>query len=277
MTTPAPGPRQFEWPAEVPWSQLGPEFTAAWGRPDGQFEPEHVEITGQTGSGKTYLLVALLQDRARLRGSAEVLVATKQADKTFALLGWPVVEDVKGVDRWEQVIFWPRTTLKGGERRAYHAQKIGELLDRLWQPAANVVVAFDEIGYVEELSPRIRSDVRMYWREGRSNGITVAAMKQRPIGVVRDQHSETRWKFVFPPADDDDMRRFSQLLGPPREWAPVLESLDQERHQFCIRNNVTREAYISWIDYPLHPVAAQARQDDRTAGQYLHGRRRRAA
>lgn len=275
MTSPAP--RGFEWPAIVPWSELGPEFVRNWGRPDGKAEPEHVEITGQTGSGKTYLLTDLLQQRARLRGSAEILVVTKQADRTLGLLGWPVVDTWKEVQRYGQVIYWPRTSETGAKRKAYHAKKIGELLDRLWQPDANVVLAFDEIGYIESLPGDIRETVRMYWREARSHGITLLAMKQRPVGVVRDQHSESRWKFVFPPADAGDMRRFAELLGQPREWAPVLESLDQEQHQFVVRNNVTREAYISWIDYPLRPVAAQAHQEDRSPREYLHGRRRPAA
>lgn len=268
----------FEWPAEVPWSELGPEFIASWGRTaEGTFEGQHIEVTGQNGSGKTYVLTALLQDRARLRGSAEILVATKAADRTLGLLGWPVVDDWKGVQRYEQVVFWPRTGLVGEEAEAYHEEKIYELLSRLWGADANVVVAFDEVGYIEGLSSRVRKLVRQYWREGRSHGISVIAMKQRPVGVVREQHSETRWKIVFPPADEGDMRRFAELLGQPRDWAPVLDSLDQEQHQFVIRNSVTREAYISWIDYPLRPVAAQAHQDDRAAGEYLHGRRRRAA
>lgn len=276
MTSPPPF-RGFEWPTEIPWSELGPEFTQSWGRPDGKAEPEMVEITGQTGSGKTYLLTDLLQGRARLRGSTEIMVATKAQDATFALLGWPIVDDWKGVQKYEQCIFWPRTSSIGEDAEKYHEAKIYDLLSRLWGPDANVVVAFDEIGYVEGLSARLRKLVRQYWREGRSHGITVIAMKQRPIGVVREQHSETRWKFVFPPADQGDMRRFAELLGQPKEWAPVLDSLDQERHQFVVRNSVTKQSYISWIDYKLAPVTAQAHQGDRSPREYLHGRQKRSA
>ena len=73
--------------------------------------------------------------------------------------------------------------------------------------------------------------------------------------MVRDQHSETRWKIVFPPADMGDMKRFAELLGRPRDWQPVLEDLDQERHEFVMRNNVTKRAYITWIDFPLEDLA----------------------
>jgi hypothetical protein len=260
----------FRPPEAVPWSELGPSFMAVWGRP----EPEHMEITGQTGSGKSYLLATLLQERALYRGTAEILVVTKQGDRTLERLGWPVAGEWAEVRRWRQAVFWPRTTATGGARQRYHEKQIYDLLTRLWQPDANVLVAFDEIGYVEGLSARLRAEIRMWWREARSNGITIVAMKQRPIGVVRDQHSETRWKCVFPPADRGDLDRFAELLGAPRDWAPVLDSLDQQQHQFVIRNSATREAYVSWVDYELEPVPAQAAQQP-AASAYGRARRRR--
>jgi nucleoside-triphosphatase THEP1 len=252
-------------PDRVPWSELGGDFIGKWGRADGNNEPEHVEITGQTGSGKTYLLIALLQERALLRGSSEILVATKRQDRVFSMLGWPVVDTWRELQRYRQALYWPQTGKVGIARKKFLREKIEDLLSRLWQPDANVVLAFDEIGTVEGLSAEVRELVRMYWREGRSHGISVVAMKQRPVGVVRDQHSESRWKFVFPPADDDDMRRFAQLLGPPKEWEPVLRSLDQEQHEFVVRNSVTKDAYISWIDYPLSPIAAQTPEGQEAA------------
>jgi nucleoside-triphosphatase THEP1 len=258
-------------PQRIPWSQLGGDFTAQWGRPDGKTEPEHVEITGQTGSGKTYLLTALLQERALLRGSAEIFLATKRQDRTFDLLGWPVVDSWRELQRYRWAMFWPQTSKIGSARKEYQRGKIEDLLAHLWQPDANVVLAVDEIARVEGLSKEVRELVRMYWQEGRSHGITMIAMKQRPVGVVRDQHSESRWKFVFPPADDDDMKRFAQLLGPPREWEPVLRGLDQENHEFVVRNNVTKDAYISWIDYPLAPIAAQTKEGQDAARGQQHG------
>lgn len=262
----------FVWPEEVPWSVLGPEFAQVWGRKDGKFEPEHIEISGQSGSGKTYFLGTILQERASARGSQTILLATKPWDDTIDLLGWPVVDDWRGIKKNRQSIFWPKTQLKGEAREKYHENKIYELLSGLWVPKANTVIAFDEVGYVEELSARLKKLIRMYWREARSQGITMGAMKQRPIGVNRDQHSESRWKGVFPPADQGDMDRFAELLGTRRDWAPVLDSLDQEKHQFVLRNTVTKAAYITWVDTELAPIPEQVKQPDRTAREYLFGR-----
>ena len=277
MATDQPG---IEWPEQVPWSELGPEFLEVWGRPKGKFNPEHVEITGQTGSGKSYVECSLLQQRADYRGSSEILIVTKEDDDTVPLLGWPVVGTWADLQKYEQAIFWPQTSLQGDERERFHEEAIYDLLTRMWHKGANTVIAFDEIGYVEDLpgpprrARRMKKLIRQYWREARTLGITIVAMKQRPIGVVRDQHSESRWKFVFPPADRGDMDRFAELLGHPKDWAPVLDSLDQEAHQFVVRNSLTREAYISWIDTELRPLPAQANQPDRDTRQYLYGRQR---
>jgi len=267
----------FEWPEEVPWSELGPEFARVWGNRNGKFMPEFIEITGQNGSGKTYFLATILQERARARDSSEIIVATKPDDDSLPLLGWPVTAEWKDVQKYRQCIFWPRTDKKGQAREAYHEEKIYDLLARLWTPEANTVLAFDEIGYVEELSARIKKMIRMYWREARSQGITIVAMKQRPVGVVREQHSETKWKAVFPPADRGDMDRFAELLGTHRDWTPVLESLDQEAHQFVLRHTLTGTAYITWVDTGLRPVEAQADPPDRTPREYLFGRKKTPA
>lgn len=266
----------FVEPERVPWSELGPDFIAVWGRPGGKVQAEHLEITGQSGSGKTYLLGTLLQQRAKYRNSSEILLATKNDDDTIPRLGWPIVSSWKELAKYRQAVFWPRTDKIGEEREAFHEAKIYDLLARLWTPGANTVLAFDEIGYVEELSNRVKKLIRQYWREARSAAnITMIAMKQRPVGVVRDQHSESRWKAVFPPADRADMRRFAELLGAPRDWAPVLDSLDQEAHEFVLRNSVTRQAYITRIDEPLKPLPAQSRPAERSSHEMLYGRRRR--
>lgn len=245
---------------EVPWSQLGPTFIDSWGRPRGKVQPEHVEITGQTGSGKGYFLCTICQERAAARGTSIVIIATKPDDDTFPRLGWPVVDTWEDVKRYRWCIFWPRTQAVGEERKKHQEQAIYDLLANLWKPRANVVIVFDEVRYVEKLSPRLKETIEMMWREARALGITVVAQAQRPVGMARDQHSESAWKIVFPPADEDDMERFAQLLGPPRLWVPVLQELDPERHEFVIRNTISKETFVSWIDTELKPLPDQRDQ-----------------
>ena len=244
---------QFTWPDRAPWSELGPDFIGIWGRADeANPQPEHWEIVGPTGSGKTHLMLTALQDRYRTRKTGAILVVTKADDAVFKKLGWPVATTVDGI-RDTNVVYWPRTKKTGNDRRAFHDTRISQLLNKLWQPGANTIVAFDEIGYVESLSGDLRALVQMYWREARSVGITVVAMKQRPQGALRDMHSETYWTAAFAPKDRSDAERFAELFGHRRDWLPVFDSLDPDKHEFILRHSRSREAYISWVDVPLRP------------------------
>lgn len=261
----------FTWPERIPWSQLGPDFAAAWGRANpSNPQPEHMEIVGQNGSGKTHLLLTCLQDRYAARKSAAVMVCTKADDDIFSKLGWPVVDSIRGVADNPNCIYWPRTRLTGNRKREYHDRKLQELLDSLWVPKSNRIVAFDEIGYVEALSGDMKALVQMYWREGRSLGITVMGMKQRPQGALRDMHSEAYWTVAFKPKDRADLERWAELFGARRDWMPVFDTLDRQAHEFIIANPVHEEAYISWVDTPLTPQEVK-----REAPGWYGGRRAR--
>jgi nucleoside-triphosphatase THEP1 len=239
----------------VPWSILGPEFAMVWGRADPKDpEPEHAEIIGMNGSGKTYLLMKILQDRMLVRNSHIILVVTKRSDKVFAKLGWPIVRDQRDIKRYRQCIYWPQTNLIGRQRKAFHEVRIREFLTRYWVPDSNRVIAFDEIAYIESLSPEVKELVAMYWREGRSNGITVVAMKQRPQGVQRDMSSETWWTFAFVPKDHADAERFAELFGNKKDWLPVFDQMDPDNHEFLVRHTRSRQAYVSWVDEPIRPI-----------------------
>ena len=263
----------FAEPERIPWSQLGESFINEWGHSGGRMRGEHIEICGQTGSGKSYAEATILQQRAARWNTAEIVIVTKESDDSVPLLGWPACSNADDIRKYRQCIFWPRTSLQGEEREKFHEEQIHNLLSSLWMPDANVVLAFDEIGYVEDLSVRLRKQIRMYWREGRSHNISIIAMKQRPVGVQRDQHSESRWKIVFPPADQGDMKRFAEMLGRVGDWQPVLESVDQKNHEFIIRNSVTKDSYISWMDEELKPVPSQGEQKERNAGEFYSGKR----
>lgn len=248
----------------VPWSVLGPEFVQIWGRADpSDPQPEHMEIVGMNGSGKTHFLAKILQERMIVRDTPMIIICTKPADATILKLGWPITDEWATVRKHRQVIYWPRTRLLGERRKEYHAAKIYDLLARLWQPNANRLIAFDEIAYVESLSPELRAMIQMYWREARSQGITVVGMKQRPQGADRHMSSETWWTVAFVPKDQADAERFAELFGPKKVWLPVFDAMDPDNHEFLIRHTKSRAAYISYVDTPLRPVQPR----ERSAGE----------
>lgn len=240
----------------VPWSELGPDFIAAWGRPRGKAMPEHLEVLGPTGSGKSFWLIDVLRERVRRKETSVVYIVTKKADDTIKRLGWPITESWRDVAKHDQVVFWPRTNELGVKRKAYQALKIQDLLDRLWQEDANTVVVFDEFAYIETLTSELRITLQTYLREGRSHGITCVMGKQRPQGTQRDMHSESDWKVAFRMNDFEDNERTAMLFGAKRAYTPVLESLDREKHEFLIQHKLTDSEFISWVDTPLAPATS---------------------
>lgn len=244
-----------------PWSELAQEFAETWGRADtNDPQPEHVEVIGINGSGKTLWVCKAVQERMIVRRTPVVFLQSKPADDTVMRLGWPVIADgnVQKVRRERWSIYWPQTNATGRARKLYQADKFRDLLNALWRPQSNIIVVYDDFGYIQEL---VTSDgeplapiVQMYLREGRSSGITNVLVKQRPQGARREMHSETQWTVAFAPKDEDDEERFAQLFGNRKQYQPVFATMDAEKHEFLIKHFKTGATFISWVDTPLRPI-----------------------
>lgn len=240
-------------PDRVSWDELGPDFYAAWGFPNGRWMPEHLEILGPTGSGKSYFLKTILAERARLRGSHIVIIATKPADATIKSLNWPVVTSWPPSKGWRdrrktaQVIFWAKAGGLSKEGRARQREAIADLLSQLWKPDSNIIVVFDEIAYVQhELD--MKTTLETYLREGRTMGITVVAGTQRPQGITRYMHSESSWSVFFAPKDEEDAERMAQVAGNKLYYRRVLAELNRKNHEFLLVHNLSGECAISAIN-----------------------------
>lgn len=263
------------YPQRVPWEELAPDFLEAWGRPGGQFQPEHIEILGPTGSGKSYFEKWILVERAKMRGSAVVLLLTKPVDKTIATLDWPVVTSwppSQWNDRNRQVVYHAGSHGLSKAARERQAAKVEDLLDKLWHPDANVVLAVDEIAYVEQ-ELGLRTHMTTYYREARTLGITLVASTQRPAGVSRTLHSESAWTVAFAPKDEDDAERVAQILGDKRHYREVLTDLDRQKREFVLVHNLSREAYISHIPDLRKKRTAAPKKDEVEPGTRRRGPR----
>jgi hypothetical protein len=245
----------------VPWSQLAQEFAETWGRADpGNPQPEHLEVLGINGSGKSLWVCKAVQERMIVRHTPVVFFESKPGDETIEQLGWPIITngDVRKIRKERWSIFWPQTNAIGRARRTYQADKFRDALNMLWHKNSNIVVVFDDVGYIQSLTcsdgEPLNPIIEMYLREGRSSGITNVLVKQRPQGAKREMHSETYWTVAFAPKDDDDKERFAQLFGAKRAWMPVFDQMNSENHEFLIKHYKTGAAFISWVDTPLKPL-----------------------
>jgi hypothetical protein len=245
-----------------PWSAIAQEFAESWGRLDpGSPTPEDVEVLGTKGSGKTLWMCKAVQERMIVRKTPVIIMQSKPADDTVMRLGWPVISDgnVRKAVRERWSIYWPNTNATGQSRKFYQADKFRNLLDSLWHPDSNVVLVWDDVGYIESLytedGQSLGDIMEMYLREGRSSGITNVLLKQRPQGSRRVMHSETQWTVAFAPKDEDDRERFAQIFGNKKRYVEVFKGMDPARHEFLIKHFATQSETISWVDTPLRPVA----------------------
>lgn len=249
-----------------PWSEIGQEFAENWGRlSPSDPQPEDVEVLGTKGSGKTLFMSKIVQERMLVRHTPIIIMQSKPADDTVMRLGWPVISngDVKKAERERWSIYWPQTNATGQARKVYQADKFRDLLDSLWHPRSNVIVVWDDVGYIEGLwtsdKQSLGDIMEMYLREGRSSGITNVLLKQRPQGSRRVMHSETLWTAAFAPKDEDDRERFAQIFGNKKRYVEVFKSMDVAKHEFLLKHTPTESEVISWIDTPLRPVKRPSR------------------
>lgn len=228
---------------------MGPQFLEQWGRPRGKIAPEHLEILGPSGTGKSHFERVILDARARARGSHIVVVATKPADETLEELGWPIVDEWPP-NGWKKenrcVIYWAKAPSLDAAGIEQQRESVNDLLNKLWQPQSNIVLAFDEIAYVEQ-ELGLRPIITRYYREARALGITIVASTQRPQNVSRYMHSESSWAVCFAPKDEEDAERMAQAIGNKKYYTPVLMDLDREQYEFLIVHTLTRTAYVSHI------------------------------
>jgi hypothetical protein len=252
------GPQSPEEIPRVPWNQLGPEFFAAWGRPNGVPMAEHMSVYGPSGSGKTHFVAYILTERARLRGTHMVMVATKKADATLLKAGWPIVKSWPPPYGKDQVIWWARGGLRADDQER-QAERVQTLMHALWEPDSNRVVAWDELPYVcADLG--LRRPIATYYREGRALGISNVAAMQRPSDVPRYVHSEVSWTVSFKPKDQDDRDRVAEVFGNRNLYREVLAGLSREHHEFVIKRELTGEAFISSLPSKMPALPAKPRR-----------------
>lgn len=196
----------------VPWDEFLPDFMMNWG-PNVHGHAEHLTVIGPTGQGKTTLMLALLEERVRLRASNVVIIATKPRDATLTELahrGWPIIREWPPGYGQEHVILWPKF---GDVRTAAQRQRrtIEPILAEIFADGGRTVF-IDEVAYFHENLGLTRL-MDMFWKQGRSMNLLMLGGTQRPTKVPRAMFSEASWFAAFRTADEDELRRVGEIGG----------------------------------------------------------------
>lgn len=198
--TPPPEVEHLPWPAFVQ------QFTWAQG--------EHVSCIGPTGGGKTTLALELIQARAeRSPHWFSAVIATKPADPLLSKVArrkdWALVRKWPPPYGTQRVIVWPRW--RGRQDNAAQAAAVRHALDKMME-AGHWCCLMDEVAYaVRKLG--LDGDLRDWWQQGRSMGLTLVGLTQRPAYVPLDMYSQPTHLFFWRSTDRDDLRRISGVGG----------------------------------------------------------------
>lgn len=176
--------------------------------PWGDWRPgEHVTAVGPTGSGKSHAVAALVGQR---RWS--VVIATKPKDST---LDWYAAHGFERITEWpprdgvERVLLWPPFRRPGDEQQ--QADTIRHALSNIFAEGVWTVVV-DELHYATD-SLGLGDVLTTYWRQGRSNGLSLVGSTQRPAHVPLDAYSAPRWLLLYRTSDRRDLDRLADISG----------------------------------------------------------------
>lgn len=180
----------------VPW----PEFLGRFRWEQG----EHIAMVGPTGQGKTTMALQLMPRRQYV-----VVVATKPKDKTLAGLsreGYQVINHWPPRGPANKVVLWPKFR-KLGDVGA-QAEVLGHGLADIFE-AGGWCVLVDDVQYLVDvlgLGPQLR----MFWYQARSVGISLVGATQRPRRVPVEMWSQCAHAFIWR-TNADDLKAVAEL------------------------------------------------------------------
>lgn len=175
---------------------------------------DHLLISAPTKAGKTTMMRQLVEKRSHV-----VVFVSKMQDPTFSrdFRGWDRLEDWPsgGPRSWQnRVLLWPKpikNNIRGTmlKQREVFANALNEILTQ-----GNRCVVIDESLMMND--PKLLNlgtEIGMAHYYGRSAGITMVDLTQRPSWIPRVIYSSVTHAYIASTKDREDAKRLSEMGG----------------------------------------------------------------
>lgn len=173
---------------------------------------DHVFIAGPTKAGKTTMMSRLVRKRSHV-----VVFVSKLKDDTFAreFKGWTRLEEwpKDGPPPWmTNILLWPKPVkddLGATERKQRAVFEYA--MNRISSQGNRCVVIDEMLMFVDPQILGLGKRVGQLHYFGRSSGISMLTLTQRPSWIPRVVMSSVTHAYIAKTTDGDDLKRLSEL------------------------------------------------------------------
>jgi energy-coupling factor transporter ATP-binding protein EcfA2 len=179
---------------------------------------EHVLVSGGTGSGKTTLARQIIEQRIKRHGFVVVFVSKIRPDNT-------ILEEYKGWVRWKtwkrtpgvhenRVLLWPDTKGMNTRDALEHQHNVfRHALDMILRSGKWAVQIDEGLTMTSPSYLKLAPEVGMLHNVGRSSGITLLTLVQRPSHIPLVIYSNISHAFIGRTRERTDLKRLAELDG----------------------------------------------------------------